>query len=214
MIIFDNRGVGESDKPSGDYTTKEMAEDTFQLLKALKYEKASVLGYSMGGMIAQELAINHPEVVDKLILAGTCSEPSKFNAHLLDGWQKIVVKGGIPDMLKNVLLWCISPGFYNEREAEILEFEKATDLVHLSREAYLSQIACIRTHNTTARLGAIQARTLVLHAANDLLFSRAQQEQLLKEIKGSTSVCVDKGGHAFTWECPEVFNGAVCDFLQ
>jgi 3-oxoadipate enol-lactonase len=80
VITFDNRGVGGSDKPVGPYTTRMMAEDAFGLMDDLSVEKAHVMGASMGGMIAQELAINHPERVKKLILACTYAQPQLMNA--------------------------------------------------------------------------------------------------------------------------------------
>ncbi|MCK5654501.1 MAG: alpha/beta fold hydrolase, partial [Dehalococcoidia bacterium] len=74
VITFDNRGVGKSDKPGGSYTVRTMADDTIALLDYLGVDKAHVLGISLGGMIAQEIAINYPERVRKLILACTAAE--------------------------------------------------------------------------------------------------------------------------------------------
>ena len=71
MVIFDNRGVGKSDKPQGPYSPKMMSEDTIKLMDYLNIKKAHILGHSMGGLIAQEIAINYPERVMKLILAST-----------------------------------------------------------------------------------------------------------------------------------------------
>src|SRR4030042_6341962 len=71
VVIFDNRGVGKSEKPEGPYSTRMMADDAIKLMDHLGIKKARVLGASMGGMIAQELAINYPERVSKLVLACT-----------------------------------------------------------------------------------------------------------------------------------------------
>jgi len=71
VVIFDNRGVGKSDKPKGPYSPRMMSEDTIKLMDFLNIKKAHILGHSMGGLIAQEIAINHPERIMKLILAST-----------------------------------------------------------------------------------------------------------------------------------------------
>ena len=71
VILFDNRGAGQTDIPEGEYTIKMMADDTTGLMDALNIERAHILGFSMGGMIAQEVALNYPQKVEKLILWGT-----------------------------------------------------------------------------------------------------------------------------------------------
>ena len=73
VILFDNRGIGESDAPAGPYTAAQMAGDALQVLDEAGVERAHVLGTSLGGMVAQELALAHPERVDKLVLA--CTTP-------------------------------------------------------------------------------------------------------------------------------------------
>ena len=79
VILFDNRGIGESDAPPGPYTVAEMADDAVRVLDEAGVERAHVLGTSLGGMIAQELALSHPERVDRLVLA--CTTPGGPNAH-------------------------------------------------------------------------------------------------------------------------------------
>jgi pimeloyl-ACP methyl ester carboxylesterase len=73
VITFDNRGAGKSDKPEGPYTTRMMADDAIKLIDHLAIARASVMGISMGGMIAQEIGINYPEKINKLVLACTFS---------------------------------------------------------------------------------------------------------------------------------------------
>ena len=79
VILFDNRGIGESDAPPGPYTVAEMAGDAVRVLDEAGVERAHVVGTSLGGMIAQELALSHPERVDRLVLA--CTTPGGPNAH-------------------------------------------------------------------------------------------------------------------------------------
>ena len=73
VLTFDNRGIGESDKPAGPYTALEMADDALQVLDEAEVERAHVLGASLGGMIAQELAVKAPARVEKLVLC--CTTP-------------------------------------------------------------------------------------------------------------------------------------------
>ena len=77
VILFDNRGAGRTDKPDIEYSIKMMADDTVGLMKAMNIEKANILGYSMGGSIAQEVVLNYPERVNKLLLCGAgCGGPN------------------------------------------------------------------------------------------------------------------------------------------
>jgi len=85
VVAFDNRGVGRSHKPKGPYSTRMMAEDTAKLMDYLGIGKAHVMGISMGGMIAQELAINHPDKVNKLVLACTYAAQDE-NSETLKKW--------------------------------------------------------------------------------------------------------------------------------
>ncbi len=78
VVTFDNRGAGKSDKPKGPYTTTMMANDTAHLMENIGITQAHVMGASMGGMIAQELAINHPEKVNRLVLACTYAKPMLY----------------------------------------------------------------------------------------------------------------------------------------
>ena len=90
VVTFDNRGAGKSDKPAGPYTTKMMADDAVKLMDALGIQKADIVGASMGGMIAQELAINYPEKAGKLVLA--CTYPCKDDVSGDAPEQKALLK--------------------------------------------------------------------------------------------------------------------------
>src|SRR5512136_1643850 len=84
VITFDNRGAGKSDKPPGPNSTRMMADDTVKLMDVLGIEKAHIMGLSMGGMIAQELAINYPQRVMKLVLAATYARQDETSAGALE----------------------------------------------------------------------------------------------------------------------------------
>lgn len=212
-IVFDNRGVGGSDKPPGDYTTAQMAADAVGLLDALAVERAHVLGTSMGGMIAQELAIAFPERVNKLVLCCTCAEPSEANSRLYHYWDLAARTLGLGEMMKEVMLWCFTPEFFQTRQEEAARTEEAFAGTTQPVDAYLSQLHALQAHNTTARLGAIAAPTLVLGAPHDLLFPPRQSEQLHRNIPHATLRFTAHGGHAFRREVPTEFNASVLEFL-
>src|SRR5215211_420992 len=89
VIAFDNRGAGRSSAPPGPYTTRRMADDAAALLDRLGVARAHVLGFSMGGMVAQELALHHPARVGRLVLYGTLARP---RPAILDPWLTFVVQ--------------------------------------------------------------------------------------------------------------------------
>ncbi|MDB5077474.1 MAG: alpha/beta hydrolase fold protein [Chloroflexi bacterium] len=213
-IVFDNRGIGGTEKPAGGYTTRQMAADAKELLDALGIERAHVLGVSMGGMIAQEFAIAYPGTVDKLLLCCTCSEPSEANKRLYRIWEETAPILGLGQMMKEVLLWCFTPEFLQQHPNVAQETEEALTGITQPVEAYLSQLNSIQVHNATARLGQIDAPTLVLGAPKDLIFPPFQSEQLRAGIGGSQLRFTEHGGHGYQWEAADEFNSAVLEFLR
>jgi pimeloyl-ACP methyl ester carboxylesterase len=213
-VIFDNRGVGGSDKPSGGYTTAQMAKDALSLLDALGIARAHVLGTSMGGMIAQELAIASPKRVAKLVLCCTCAEPSEINKRLYRFWEASARKLGLGETMREVMLWCFTEEFFKLRPAEAAQTEEAFTGITQPLDAYLSQLHSLQAHNAAARLGSIEAPTLVLGAPKDLLYPSAQMERLHQGIPTSMLQFTAHGGHSFRREVPDEFNAAVLDFLS
>lgn len=212
-IVFDNRGLGGSDKPTGPYTTAQMAADARGVLDALGIERAHVLGVSMGGMIAQEFALAYPQRVQKLALCCTCSEPSEFDLRLYKIWEETAPVLGLPQMMKEVLLWCFTPEFFQQHPETARETEEALTGITQPLHGYLAQLHSIQVHNATARLGQVAAPTLVLGAPKDLIFPPNQSRQIADAIPNSRLVFTEHGGHAFLWEAPDEFNQAVLDYL-
>src|SRR5262249_46609876 len=92
-IVCDHRGVGQSDDPGGAFTTADLADDAAGLLAALRIPRADVLGAFMGGMVAQELALRHPERIDRLVLVGTWARPDAKRRLLLQHWRDLARSG-------------------------------------------------------------------------------------------------------------------------
>jgi 3-oxoadipate enol-lactonase len=120
VIAFDNRGVGQTDAPDHPYTTQMMATDALGLMDALGIDRAHVLGVSMGGMIAQELALAHPDRVRSLHLACTFGRPDAYMLALNSAWREMRIGMGREWTLRALGLWLFSPTTYAERP-ELIE---------------------------------------------------------------------------------------------
>ena len=117
LIVFDNRGVGRSSQDNSDISIEEMADDCARLLKHLKLPSAYVLGHSMGGMIAMDLAIRYPDMVDKLILEATAPKLNRRNTELFDDWVSFLKLGMDKHLwFRNIFYWIFSAGFFEDKD--------------------------------------------------------------------------------------------------
>jgi 3-oxoadipate enol-lactonase len=212
VLRFDNRGCGKSSAPPGPYTTKLFAEDTKALVDELGLTGFHMLGVSMGGMIAQEYAIAHGGDLRSLTLACTYAAPGPFCSRMFSMWADLAPKLGVPFVMRDVTLWAFTVPFFEEREAELREFEAAMAELPQPLDAYLAQLSSIQTHDTTDRLASITARTLVLAGEEDILIPVRLSKQLHEGIPGA-AWATTKGGHASIWEHPHEFNNAVLAFI-
>jgi pimeloyl-ACP methyl ester carboxylesterase len=226
-IVFDNRGVGRSSKPPGPYTIHEMADDAAGLLDAIGIARAHVVGVSMGGMIAQELALRHPERVRGLVLACTFPEPdadaerqrafslARFGGRVTaSGETEIDVTAVDPFMLlQHVLPRVFNQSFIDRELPKLLQIFGGALQYGFSLEAILGQVEAVMGHKATDRLHRIAAPTLVITGDADLLVSPANSDVLARNIPGAKLVRVPGGSHGFNFETPEVFNREVLDFL-
>jgi 3-oxoadipate enol-lactonase len=213
VLIFDNRGIGSSDMPTGPYTTAMMADDTKHLVDALSISRFHLVGVSMGGMIAQEYAIRHGADLASVTLACTYASPGPFCSRMFRFWQDIAPVVGLGGVMRDVLLWAFTPRFFSDHPAEAEEFEQALRLASQPIPAYLAQLAAIQGHDTREDLGSINSPTLVLAGEEDILIPVSLQRELHGLIPGATWATTP-GGHACMWESPDEFNRTLLDFLQ
>jgi 3-oxoadipate enol-lactonase len=226
-IVFDNRGVGRSSKPRGPYTIHEMADDAGGLLDVIGIERTHVVGVSMGGMIAQELALRHPERVRGLVLACTFPEPdaeaerqrqfslARFGGRVTaSGETEIDVSAVDPLMFfQHLLPRVFNQDFIDRELPKLLQIFGGALQYGFSLEAILGQVEAVMGHKATDRLHAITAPTLVITGDADLLVSPANSDVLARNIPGAKLVKVPGGSHGFNFETPDVFNREVIDFL-
>jgi len=205
-ITYDNRGSGRSGAPPWPTSMAELAADAARLLDALEVDSAHVYGLSMGGMVAQELALRFPERVRGLVLGGTT--PGGPRA-LRPGTRELAAlaaaaAGGLREPGRPWLAsWLFSPEFRRERPGEVRRL-----LAHFERHRAPAQGALAHWwasvyHDTLSRLERIQAPTLVLHGERDVMAPIGNARLLAERIPGAELAIVPAAGHAYLLERPE-----------
>ncbi len=215
VTTFDNRGSGRTSAPDEPYSMRQMADDTAALMAALGIEKAHVVGASMGGMVAQELAINYPHTIDRLVLACSRARAGELRRKVAMA-QRALWESGIPrDAITAIQQpWgSTSARLQDEGMPMQLLALQALDPYPIEKHAYLRQLDATMEHDTLERLKRIEARTLVLVGAEDILTPPFESTEIAREIAGAELRILPRGGHGFSGEYPADFNKAVLEFL-
>src|SRR5215212_5135956 len=218
VIAFDNRGSGRSDVPPGPYSIAEMADDALAVLDHLGVERAHVLGWSMGGMIAQELAVAYPERVDRLALLSTVARSYPWLSTWF-GWAAQARERGMDTtgMALWLMPWFYTTAFMSQGEKVQAALDAAAaDPDVITAEGYAAQAAACRAYVKTAsldRLAAITAMTLVLVGADDVLTPPVYAWEIGERIANARVAVLSGGGHGIPLERPDAVNNAVLDFL-
>jgi 3-oxoadipate enol-lactonase len=207
LILFDNRGIGESDAPPGPYTVAELAADAAQVLDEAVVERANVLGTSLGGMVAQELALTAPERVDRLVLA--CTTPGGPEAFPMPERTVQLMTGGAT--LRQFVENALAPGPDPELVDRILRHREATAQ---PLDAWSAQAAAGATFDALGRIARVEAPTLILHGTEDAVVDSRNSSLLASRIPDSRVELFPGGGHLFFWEQPDRFVDVVTEFLS
>jgi 3-oxoadipate enol-lactonase len=205
VISFDNRGMGLSSPTEEAFSIAEMAADTAALLDALEIESAHVLGISMGGMIAQELALAHPGKLRSLTLGCTyCGGP---DSQLMDpaDFQTLaeaMASGDRDRVLRAMYELNLSPAFRAE-ESRFAEFAAMAAMRPARRQTIAFQLQAITAHDTSARLPELSVPTLVVHGTLDRILSYPNGPLIASLVPGARLETLEDVGHMFWWEQPE-----------
>jgi 3-oxoadipate enol-lactonase len=215
VISFDNRGAGQSSVPDVAYSTRMMADDAVGLLDTLGVDRAHVLGVSMGGMIAQEIALNHPQRVRSLQLHCTYARPDRYMLALMDAWRSVRSKATAEEWLRTVALWLFAPVTFVERP-EFVEMVIQTGLANphpFTLTGFFRQGDAVRGHDALARLPSLTCPTLVSVAADDILVPPRFSREIAAAVPKAELRVIERAGHAYFWERFDVFNSMCLEFL-
>ncbi|MGH2757672.1 MAG: alpha/beta fold hydrolase [Actinomycetota bacterium] len=216
FITFDNRGVGYSTGPVVG-TVDEMANDTIRLMDHLELEDAIVFGVSMGGTIAQRIALDHPERVTALILAVTWSRPIEYMRRNHELAQELTSVSGAEGLLQASLLRMFTPRFFEVGREAIDQMVASLDAPGgpeaTSVEVLAGQLAAIDKFDALGELPQIDCPTLVLGGKMDMMVPGFASEEIAAAIPGA-DLKMFETGHGCMVEEMEAFNQAVAGFLH
>ena len=214
LLLIDNRGVGESDRPPGPYDLAEMARDVLAVMDDAGWASAHVMGASMGGVISQILGVLHPERVRSLVLSCTACRHEPWRRELLAGWKDIALAGGMRSFAQQNAKWLVGP-------RSVRRFWPVLNLfgglaLNAEPEAFAAQVDAILQADETLRhsLSVVSAPTLVIVGSQDVLTPMADAEEVAEAIPGALLAIVRGGAHGFMFEHAKVFNQTVRGFLD
>jgi 3-oxoadipate enol-lactonase len=219
-IYFDNRGTGLTDKPEGVYTIEQMADDASNLLKALNVPKAKVFGVSMGGQIAQELALRHPEQVEKLVLG--CTWPGGPNSKMgsPETMQKLVEGAKMmavdPDKGVDIILSLNYPEKFlrTHPQTKMLMMEQRSIVPPAPPETADRTARGAMSFNAYDRLPQIKCPVLIVHGDQDMLMPVENANILNSRIPQSELYIIPGAGHMFMEIDPVGFHQHIVGFLK
>jgi pimeloyl-ACP methyl ester carboxylesterase len=215
-LLFDNRGTGRSDKPDHPYSMRTFADDAAALLDAVGFSHAHIFGASMGGMIAQQFALDHPDRLDRLILC--CSTPGGPHATIpsQDTLEAIANSGGLPPAEATRLnrRFAFTPAFLAAHE-DYLESKLAREIEHPTPPYALAHHFWAAAHfNIFDRLPEIRHRTLVMVGREDLMLPAPNSVLLAQRIPDADLVMYANAGHGVLTERRRECLEAIIRFLM
>jgi 3-oxoadipate enol-lactonase len=210
-IALDNRGVGQSDAPPGAYSIALMASDAAAVLDAAGAQSAHVFGVSMGGMIAQEFALQYPKRVLSLILGCTASGGRNAIQPEPAALQTLMRQGMTPEQAKEAII----PFIYDAATPrERIDEDMAIRMRwYPTAQGYMGQLQGIMGWEAYSRIAQITAPTLVIHGETDRLVPAANGRLIAERIPGAKLVLIPHASHILETDQPGAAHQALLEFL-
>jgi pimeloyl-ACP methyl ester carboxylesterase len=212
-ILFDNRGVGDSDQPPGPYDMAAMADDAMAVLDAAKVDSAHVFGASMGGMIAQEVVLRHPRRVRSLILGCTACGAGDVVPAAREVREALNTRGAMTreESARKMVPYTFDAATPRERIEEDLAVRLAANVPN---DGYFAQLDAIRAWTgTRSRLPTITTPTLVIHGETDALVPPENGRIIARAIPDAQLVMLPHASHIFYTDQPDASADAILSFL-
>jgi 3-oxoadipate enol-lactonase len=211
-ITFDNRGVGRSDVPPGPYPIAAMAADAAAVMDSAGVARAHVFGISMGGMIAQEFALQYPQRTRSLILG--CTSHGGPESVLADAEviTTLMARGTMSaeEGIHAMIPFIYDPSTPRDRIDEDLEIRRRT---FPTAQGYFAQVQGIFAYESLSRLSQLKAPTLVIHGESDRLVPPENGRRLARLIDGARLVMIPSASHIFPTDQPDAAHEAILGFL-
>jgi pimeloyl-ACP methyl ester carboxylesterase len=211
-VVFDNRGMGLSGPAEMPFSTADLAGDTLGLLDALEIERAHVVGISMGGMVAQELALAHPGRIRTLTLGATYCGGAGATLMADEDLQMLgaaMASGDREQVLRAMWKINLSPGFRAD-ESHYAAFHEMAVALQAPKDVIFQQMQACAAHDTSARLSQVSVPTQVIHGTADRLLGVGNGRQIASLLSVEPQL-LDGVGHMFWWEQPQVSAALVRD---
>ncbi len=206
VITFDHRGIGQSESLTYAYTTEAMADDAVSILDDLEMERVHVYGFSLGGMIAQQVALRHPDRVQSLVLGGTHSGGRRVavpDPEVMTFFQRRAT------MPSEQAAWASVPYNYGPRSRATQADRIGEDIERrltnpFNEHAYRAQLLAGSLHNCYRRLSRIRTPTMVVHGARDRIIPVANAHMTAQLVPGAELRILEEAGHLYPTEEPAV----------
>jgi pimeloyl-ACP methyl ester carboxylesterase len=214
-IVFDNRDVGQSSMVESAYEIADMARDALALADELELDSFHLLGISMGGAIAQEIALQAPERIRTLTLAVTFHDSSAYTRRLAEVWGARVRQISREQHVDELMLLNHSEAFYEN--AEMVEFVRTAILSNphpQPPEAFGRQLAACGRHDARDRLASLTMPVHVIGGERDILVPVWKSRAIAELIPGATLTVLPEAPHGLSLERAEEFNAAVLGFIR
>ena len=213
-VAPDARGVGQSDSPPGPYSTRQMADDALAVLDACGVRRAHVVGLSLGGAVAQELALAHPDRVRSIALLATFAAQDPRSRALLKAWRALYPLATTSPELRaaweqQAYAWLFTDRFWRSEASIRAALRFAHRQPMQPTRGFLGQVDAALAHDARDRLGSLALPALVIHGALDQLSPVSNGEELARLIPAAELLVIPDVGHAVNLEAQRAVNAAL-----